>query len=185
MTPMLVSVVVGAVALLLLFAGMALVVRRFYVRPGPGRALVTYRPQGVAVTFTGALVMPGVHRAAFVDITTKRIDIARTGAKHVVSRDGKKVEIEASFFVGVSPVVEDVQKVANALGERAAQPDVARELFEPKFIEALDVVGAQLTAEQMVHERMQMKDLVIRIIGTDLNGFRLDDVSVTTTRVVE
>lgn len=183
-SPLLIPLV-AAVALLLFLGGAALIVRRFYVRPGPGRALVTYRPNGVAVTFTGALVMPGVHRAAFVDITTKRIDIARNGAKYVTSRDGKKVELEASFFVGVSPIIEDVQKVANALGERAAQPDVARELFEPKFIEALDVVGAQLTAEQMVHERLQMKDLVIKIVGTDLNGFRLEDVSLTTTRIVD
>ncbi len=185
MPSQLVPIAVTLVAAFVMFAGVAFIVRRFYVRPGPGRALVMYRPNGVAVTFTGALVLPGVHKAAFVDITTKRIDIARTGAKHVMSRDGKKVDIEASFFVGVSPVMEDVHKVANALGERAAQPDVARELFEPKFIEALDVVGAQLTAEQMVHERMQMKDLVIRIIGTDLNGFRLEDVSVTTTRIVD
>ena len=52
------------------------------------------------------------------------------------------------------------------------------ELFDAKFSEALKTVGKQFDFVQLYDQRDQFKTEIIKVIGTDLNGYQLDDAAI-------
>lgn len=180
--PNLVPIFIAIGAIAVCFGGLLVMLRLAYVGARPGRALVMHRPGGMRVLVDrGAIVLPIVHRASFVDLTTNRIDVRRTGKLALVARDGKRVDVEASFFFRVDPLVEHIEKVSRHLGERAASitDDVVRELFEPKVTEAIKAVARVLDAREIVDDQERFRHRVVEVIGHDLDGFSLVDASVT------
>ncbi|MCP4751631.1 MAG: flotillin family protein, partial [Proteobacteria bacterium] len=94
-------------------------------------------------------------------------------------KDNMRADIKVNFFVRVNKTVEDVLKVANIIGcERASDLETLRELFEAKFSEALKTVGKQFDFVDLYNSREQFKDEILKIIGTDLNGYVLDDAAI-------
>jgi uncharacterized membrane protein YqiK len=72
-----------------------------------------------------------------------------------------------------------VLEVARSVGtSRAADPSTLEELFTAKFAEALKTVARKLDFDELSRNREEFKDNVIRVIGTDLNGYVLDDVAI-------
>ncbi len=53
-----------------------------------------------------------------------------------------------------------------------------RELFDAKFSEALKTVGKQFEFVELYDKREKFKDEILKVIGTDLNGYRLDDCAI-------
>jgi len=51
-------------------------------------------------------------------------------------------------------------------------------LFEAKFSEALKTVGKNFEFVKLYTERDQFKEQILRVIGTDLNGYVLDDCAI-------
>ena len=49
------------------------------------------------------------------------------------------------------------------------------ELFDAKFSEALKTVGKQFDLVELFVERDKFKLEILNVIGTDLNGYVLDD----------
>ena len=62
------------------------------------------------MTFTGALVMPVVHKAELMDISVKRIEIARPGKEGLICRDNIRADIDVSFYVRVNKTNEEVSR---------------------------------------------------------------------------
>ncbi len=88
----------------------------------------------VDVTFTGQVVLPVLHRAEVMDISVKAIEITRAGKEGLICRDNIRADIRISFFVKVNKTVEDVVKVAQAVGTaRASDRNTLQELFHAKF----------------------------------------------------
>jgi flotillin len=56
--------------------------------------------------------------------------------------------------------------------------DIIRTLFDAKFSEALKTVGKRFDFVQLYNERDHFKDEILKVIGTDLNGFTLDDCAI-------
>ena len=52
------------------------------------------------------------------------------------------------------------------------------DLFEPKFSEALKTVGKQFDFVELYNSRESFREEILKIIGTDLNGYLLDDAAI-------
>ena len=167
-----------AVVILILF-GLLLLITRLYQKVEQGRALIISKVRTVDVTFTGAIVLPVIHKAEFMDISVKTIDIERTAHEGLICKDNIRADIRITFFVRVNKTVEDVIKVAQAIGTtRASDQQTLQELFNAKFSEALKTVGKQLDFVDLYTKREEFRDRIIRVIGTDLNGYSLEDAAI-------
>ncbi|MCX4724910.1 flotillin family protein [Streptomyces sp. NBC_00963] len=168
------------VAVVLLIAvALVLVLSRLFRKVEQGRALIISKTKKVDVTFTGAVVLPVLHKAEYMDISVKIIEIRRTGREGLICQDNIRADIHISFFVRVNKTVEDVAKVAQAIGtQRASDKAAIQEFFAAKFSEALKTVGKQLDFVDLYTKREEFRDRIIRVIGTDLNGYHLDDAAI-------
>ncbi|MEU9456440.1 SPFH domain-containing protein [Streptomyces sp. NPDC048277] len=165
--------------LLLIGLGTLLLFGRLFRKVVQGEALIVSRPKSVDVTFTGALVLPMLHRAEVMDISVKTIEITRTGREGMICRDNIRADIQITFFVRVNKTVEDVIKVAQAIGtERASHQETLQNLFSAKFAEALRTVGKQLDFADLYTKREEFRDRIVAAIGTDLNGYHLEDAAI-------
>ncbi|MBY8853208.1 flotillin family protein, partial [Saccharothrix sp. MB29] len=144
-----------------------------------GKALIISKVRKVDVTFTGAVVLPVLHRAEVMDISVKTIEIRRAGQEGLICQDNIRADIRITFFVRVNKTVEDVIKVAQAIGTaRASDVATLQELFNAKFSEALKTVGKQLDFVDLYTKRDEFRDRIIQVIGTDLNGYSLEDAAI-------
>jgi len=176
------ALAIGAAILvvLLIIAGFLVLVTRFYRKVDQGRALIINKVQGEpVVSFTGGIVLPIIYRAEVMDISVKTVELDRRGADGLICQDNIRADIKVTFFVRVNKTEDDVLKVAQALGcERASKQAVLEELFVAKFSEALKTVGKSMDFEQLFTQRDEFKDRIIKVIGTDLNGYVLDDAAI-------
>ena len=168
------------VAVILLIAlAVFFFVSRLFRKVEQGKALIVSKVRRVDVTFTGAVVLPVLHKSEVMDISVKTIEIARTGREGLICKDNIRADIRITFFVRVNKTVEDVIKVAQAIGTtRASSETTLQELFSAKFSEALKTVGKQLDFVDLYTQRDEFRDQIIRVIGTDLNGYSLEDAAI-------
>lgn len=159
---------------------LAIAVTRFHRRVSQGQALIITRMQGEPrVSFGSALVLPIVHHAEVMDISVKPLVLSRRGKDGLICRDSIRADVEATFFVRVNPTVEDVRRVAQAIGVRRASELATLEgLFTARLSEALKTVAAHLDFVQLYSQRENFKDEVMAVVGRDLSGFVLDDVAI-------
>ncbi|WP_199551449.1 SPFH domain-containing protein [Streptomyces sp. N35] len=164
---------------LVITIGLLLIITRLFRKVEQGKALIVSKMRKVDVTFTGQVVLPVLHKAEVMDISVKTIDITRTGRDGLICRDNIRADIRISFFVRVNKTVEDVIKVAQAIGtQRASDKETLQELFNAKFSEALKTVGKQLDFTDLYTKRDEFRDRIIAVIGTDLNGYSLEDAAI-------
>ncbi|MFC8672464.1 flotillin family protein [Streptomyces griseorubiginosus] len=144
-----------------------------------GKALIVSKLRRVDVTFTGQVVLPVLHKAEVMDISVKAIEITRAGKDGLICKDNIRADIRISFFVKVNKTVEDVVKVAQAVGTaRASDQKTLQELFHAKFSEALKTVGKQLDFTDLYTKREELRYRIIEVIGVDLNGYHLEDAAI-------
>lgn len=151
------------------------------VKVEQGKALIISNVMSgkVQVSFTGGLVIPIIHKAEKMDMTVKTIEIDRSGADGLICRDNIRADIKITFFVRVNKTEEDVIKVAQAIGcTRASDQKTLEELFAAKFSEALKTAGKQLDFVDLYTQREDLRDRIIEVIGTDLNGYSLEDCAI-------
>ncbi len=172
-----IATVVGIVLVVLL--SIALLVSRLFRKVPQGKALVVSTMKDVVVTFTGRVVIPVIHKAEIMDISVKTIEIDRRGQDGLICQDNIRADIAVRFFVRVNKTAEDVIKVAQAIGtERASDQVTLEELFNAKFSEALKTAGKQFDFVDLYTERNRFRDAIVQIIGTDLNGYVLEDAAI-------
>ncbi|MFD5024207.1 flotillin family protein [Streptomyces sp. NPDC058373] len=168
----------GVVVLLILIA-LLLTVTRLFRKVEQGKALIVSKVRSVDVTFTGQVVLPVLHKAETLDISVKTLEISRTGREGLICRDNIRADIRIQFFLRVNKTVEDVIRVAQSIGTaRASDADALQEFFNAKFSEALKTVGKQLDFTDLYTQREEFRDRIIAVIGTDLNGYSLEDAAI-------
>ncbi|HUP50158.1 MAG TPA: flotillin family protein [Thermoanaerobaculia bacterium] len=171
--------IVGAGLLLIALFVLALIVAKFYRRVEQGKALIVGKKKGPDVTFTGAVVLPIIHKAEVMDISVKTIEIDRRGKEGLICRDNIRADIKVTFFVRVNKTIEDVIKVAQSIGcIRASDRQTLEELFSAKFSEGLKTIGKQLDFVDLYTKRNEFRDAIIELIGRDLNGYVLEDAAI-------
>ncbi|MFI5567422.1 SPFH domain-containing protein [Streptomyces sp. NPDC051740] len=172
-----IAVLVG-VALLLVLIGL-LVVSKLFRKVEQGKALIVSKVRKVDVTFTGSVVLPVLHKAEVMDISVKTIEITRAGKEGLICRDNIRADIRITFFVKVNKAVDDVIKVAQAVGTaRASDRNTLQELFHAKFSEALKTVGKQMDFTDLYTKREELRYRIIEVIGVDLSGYHLEDAAI-------
>ena len=171
-------VAVVMIVIFLLFA-VGIFYASFFKKVKKGTAILVTGVGGTRVAFDGIMVYPILHRKEEMDISLKRIEIKRTANNGLICKDNIRADIEVAFFVRVNNEKQDVLKVAQSIGcERASSEPEIRTLFDAKFSEALKTVGKRFDFIELYQERDTFRDEIIKVIGTDLNGFVLDDCAI-------
>lgn len=172
------GIVVAAVSIIM-FLGLIVFIIRLYRKVQQGQALIINKPSGSKVVFTGAIVMPVIHRAEYMDISVKTVEVARQGHDGLICKDNIRADIRVTFFVRVNEAEKDVLRVAKMVGcTRASDQATIEELFGAKFSEALKTAGKQFNFEDLYQARQEFRDNIISVIGDDLNGYTLEDVAI-------
>ncbi|GAA4276883.1 flotillin family protein [Aquimarina mytili] len=172
--------IIVVVALVLLIVLYFIIIAIFYKKIPQGESLVRTGFGGTAVAFDkGLYVIPVLHKVEIMDISIKKIEIERTGINGLICKDNIRADIKVAFFVRVNKSVEDIINVAQTIGcNRASEIDTLRSLFDAKFSEALKTVGKKFEFVELYEARREFRDEIINIIGTDLNGYILDDCAI-------
>jgi flotillin len=175
----------GGIALFLyfcIFAFVAVLVtfKKYYIVVGPDKAIVKSGLGGLDVTTAGGrFVIPMLHRYEMMDLTLKSFEISRQGSEGLICCDNIRADIKVAFFIRVDNTAEEMKEVAQSIGaRRCSEIDTLRELFDAKFSEALKTVGKQFNFVDLYDQRDKFKDEILKVIGTDLNGYRLDDAAI-------
>jgi uncharacterized membrane protein YqiK len=177
---------VAAITLLVLvfFGAMA----RFLKRPSPSEAIIRI---GRATTdvFIGRAcwIVPVLHRAATMSLSTIGLTIRREGHEALVTKDFISTNLSAEFYIRVEPNEDDVKKAARTIGidEGHASTDAirtkAQQLLEPKLIGAIRAVAAQNDFLALHLNREHFGQEVSNALREDLgrNGFTLESVTIT------
>src|SRR5438128_7026180 len=177
---------VGAITLFILLFISAMA--RFLKRPSPSEAIIRI---GRATTdvFIGRAcwIVPVLHRAATMSLSTIGLTIRRAGHDALVTKDFISTNLSAEFYIRVEPAEDDVKKAARTIGidEGHASAESIREksqaLLEPKLVGALRGVAAQSDFLALHMNREHFAQEVSKALREDLgrNGFTLESVTIT------
>ncbi len=150
-----------------------------YKKVSQGKVLIRTGQGGVKVFFNAGLVIPILHKQEVMDISVKKLDIERMGREGLICKDNMRADIKVAFFVRVNKSVDDIINVAQTIGtDRASSHETLTDLFESKFSEALKTVGKKFDFIELYEARREFREEIINIIGTDLNGYVLDDCAI-------
>ncbi len=170
-------VTIGAV--LVIIIGLLALFSKFYLKVEQSKVIIRNGVGSQVVCFGGIFVVPIIHRYEEMDISIKRVEIAREGKDGLICKDNLRADIRVAFFVRVNQTSEDVLKVAQLLGcQKASDRETLMAFFDAKFSEALKTVGKKFDFVQLYTEREKFKSEILQIIGTDLNGYVLDDAAI-------
>jgi flotillin len=152
----------------------------FYKKIPQGKAIVRTGVGGGKVAFNkGMYVIPILHKMEIMDISVKKLQIDRLEHEGLICKDNIRADIKVAFFVRVNKNIDDVLNVAQIIGtDRASDVDTLRNLFEAKFSEALKTVGKKFDFIELYEARREFRTEILDIIGTDLNGYILDDCAI-------
>ena len=172
------AAIVGAIVVLLVFSGIFLSV--FCLKKvRAGEAGVRTGVGGIKVTKSWMFRFPFLNRWDIMDIQVKKLEVARKGKDGLICQDNIRADIEVAFYVRVAPDEASIEEVAEAVGcERASEIELLRNLFEAKFSDALKAAGKQMDFDQLYVQRSQFRDMIVKEIGEDLNGYKLEDVAI-------
>lgn len=144
-----------------------------------GKVLVRTGFGGTKVFFNAGMVIPVLHKQEIMDISVKKLEVERIGNDGLICKDNMRADIKVAFFVRVNKSVSDIINVAQTIGcERASAKETLDNLFEAKFSEALKTVGKQFEFIELYEARREFREAIMDIIGTDLNGYALDDCAI-------
>lgn len=130
-------------------------------------------------TDKGIMVWPIIHMVEKMDLSVKKIEIARMGVDGLICKDNIRADIKVVFFVRVNNAVESIKRVAENIGcARASDPDTLFNLFEAKFSETLKTVGKRFDFVELYDVREKFKNEIQDIIARDLNGYAIDDCAI-------
>ena len=129
----------------------------------------------------GAFVLPIIHDITKVGMRTLRIQVKSLGERSYITKNRMRVEIVAEFYVRVSPSKEAVSVAAGSLGKRTLDPEGLRELVQGRFIDALGIVAAQMTMEEIQEHRGDYIKAVKGIVAESLSetGLEVEAVGLT------
>ena len=129
----------------------------------------------------GAFVLPIIHNITAVGMRTLRIEVKRGGDKAFITQNRMRVEIVAEFYVRVTPSKEAVSIAAGTLGKRTMEPESLRDLVQGRFVDALGIVAAKMSMEEIQEKRGEYIKAVKGIVAESLSstGLELEAVSLT------
>lgn len=173
------SLLITMIAIIVVVIGLLVWIVSMYKKIIQGKVIVRTGAGGTKVFFNAGLVVPVLHKMEIMDISVKKLDVERTGLNGLICKDNIRADIKVTFFIKINKSTADIINVAQTIGcERASEVDVLRTLFDAKFSEALKTVGKKFDFIELYEARSEFREEIISIIGTDLNGYVLDDCAI-------
>lgn len=175
--------VITVVSMVFIIVVLLLTISRFLKRVEPGQAMIIispfYQGRGMKVSFSGGIVFPVVHKAEFMDITTKKLTITRKGGEGLVCKDFIRADVDMNFFLRIPENADNVIQVATSIGcRRAAEPENLKDMFQAKFIEAMKSVAHRMDFIELFKQQERFKEELIKTVGSELSGYKLEDVTI-------
>ena len=143
---------------------------------------------GIKVQKDWILCVPILQQLQIMDVSMKKLEVVRKGKDGLICQDNIRADIEVVFYVRVNDEksevdgrtdYHDIKTVATKVGcERASEIELLRQLFEAKFSEALKSAAKLMDFEKLYTDRMPFRQVIIDTIGSDLNGYILEDVTI-------
>ena len=129
----------------------------------------------------GAFVLPIIHNITQVGMRTLCIEVKRGGEKALITSDRMRAELLAEFFVRVAPDKKSVSIAAQTLGNRTLDPGHLKELVQGRFVDALSIVAATMTLDEIQENRGKYVKEVNAIAEESIGhtGLELETVSLT------
>src|SRR5919112_829388 len=91
---LIIAVVLGAILLFVAAFVVGVMIAKFYRKVEQGKALIVNKTSAEPeVTFTGATVLPIIHKAEVMDISVKTIEIDRRGKEGLICRDNIRAKL--------------------------------------------------------------------------------------------
>ena len=171
---------IGVGIFFIFLLGFAAMVKKFYIKVEQGTALIINTLKSKPkVTFTGGMVLPIIHKKELMKISLITLEVDRRGKDGLICKDNMRADITVAFYLRVNETVDDVLRVAKAVGtQRASDTRAVYDLFAAKFSEALKTVGKTIDFEDLFEDRQLFRDAIVQAIGSDLNGYSLEDVAI-------
>ena len=129
----------------------------------------------------GAFVLPIIHNITQVGMSTLCIIVKRSGDKALITSDRMRAEILAEFYVRVAPDKKSVAIAAQTLGSRTLDPEHLKELVQGRFVDALSIIAATMTIDEIQENRGKYVKEVTNIAEESIGhtGLELETVSLT------
>lgn len=173
------TLIAGVVIIVVASIGLIFWILSMYKKTVQGIVILRTGYGGTKVFFNAGIVIPVIHRMESMDISVKKLEIAREGRAGLICKDNMRADIQVAFFIRVNKSVDDIVNVGQTIGcIRASDINTLRELFEAKFSEALKTVGKKFEFIELYEARSEFRQEILDIIGTDLNGYVLDDCAI-------
>jgi len=174
------TLLVSLIGLLIAVVVIVAFLQRYYRKATREKALLRTGLGGQKVVMDGGFIaLPFLHRLEEIPMRTMRIEIKRSGEKSLMTEDRLRVDVEMAFYLRVEPSIDGVATAAQALGARALRPDEIGNLFEGRFIDAVQAILASYTMETLHERRGAFVKAVREALAENLkqNGLHLESVS--------
>jgi uncharacterized membrane protein YqiK len=171
-----------AVILLIGAITIGLILARLYQRASKERAFVRTGLGGQRVVMDGgAVCLPVFHQLIWVNMNTLKLEVHRSGADSLFTKDRMRVDVIAAFFVRCIPTIEGIANAAQTLGQRTLDPEALKELVEDKFVDSLRAASVSMMMQELLDKRQDFIQGVQNAVAEDLmkNGLELESVSLT------
>lgn len=181
-TVLLIGAVLGVVLLIICFLTMSY---KRIMHTGEALVITRYGSVPKEAVLNGAFVWPKINNYERMDITRRKIDIVREGAKGKTGEqyeglhclDNIRANLRVTFYIGVNPDPKDILLVADNLTcEGASNIATLEAHLSPKFSEALKTVIKRFEFEELYTARDRFRDEVKSMLQNELEGFKLYDV---------
>src|SRR5665811_1419195 len=92
---------------LIVIIGLLALFSRFYHKVDQSKVIIRNGVGGNRVCFGGIFVVPIIHKREIMDISVKKVEIAREGKDGLICKDNLRADIRVVFFVRVNQTRED------------------------------------------------------------------------------
>jgi uncharacterized membrane protein YqiK len=162
------------------FLVIALILVRLYRRSTQEMALVRTGAGGLKVVMGGGIiVLPGLHDLLRVNMKTMTITV--DGGDGLITKDSRRVDAAAQFFIRVAPNADAIARAAQSLGQNTNDLDAIRSLLEGKVQDTMRSITAGMDLIELHQSRASFVQKVQQTLNNDLspNGLELESVALT------
>lgn len=166
----------------LLFALMAIVLSRFYVRASADEALVRTGSGGVKVVIGGGILsLPVLHQVMRVSLRTVTLTVKRLGKEALVTKDKIKACCTMELYLKVDTANDGIIKAAQSFGTQNVEANTLAGIVEGKLTDALRGVAANKDFSELHANREEFAEAVKKALVDELakNGLKLESTSLT------
>lgn len=174
------ELLIPGLVFLVAFLVMGLILVRLYRRSTQEMALVRTGAGGLKVVMGGGIiVLPGLHDLLRVNMKTMTITV--DGGDGLITKDSRRVDAAAQFFIRVAPDADAIARAAQSLGQNTNDLSAIRSLLEGKVQDTMRAITAGMDLIELHQSRASFVQKVQQTLNNDLspNGLELESVALT------